>query len=163
MLEYLLILKSVLPAPLSRRVREHIFQDWVLDLTQTEQSTLASTLRGTDKDNGTCQKSKEITRMLRFLISNPVKAKGYMSDKVLKVYTVNSFLKDELRTNRHWVEHIIYAGFIISKRHPNPYVRSFWGTVAGKANGELKILRKEEKYIKRVYEKYMDIYTKRGI
>ena len=40
-----------------------VLQDWVLELNMKQQSGLMSVLRGTDKINGNCERSKKITKM----------------------------------------------------------------------------------------------------
>ena len=144
-----------------------VLKDWVLVLTLKQQCGLRASIRGTDKDNGTCKISKNITKMLRYLIlKNADKKQSFMTEDVIKAHNITDFLAKEYPYNKHWVEHILTTSFNIKQNHPNNYVRAYWGEIALSLTFKIKEYKKEHKKqekINRIYEKYIDIYIKRGI
>jgi len=146
-------------------------RSWVNKIDPRLQSTLFSILRGTDKDNGACIESKKITKMFRYIIQKDLGKKfNYMSSDVVRVNVVVNFLIKEYLNNKHWVEHVISAAYIISKHHPDSYVKEYWGSINRVCYGKIKKIKKEEKLrleeearINRIISKYIDIYTKREI
>jgi len=148
-----------------------VIQDWVTKLNLKEQSSLISVLRGSDSNNGTCTESKNITKMLRFIISKDAgKKSSYMSDYVVRQSKVIGFLFKSYKDNKHWVDHVISAAFHIKRNHPDSYVREYWGNVAITASNRISSWEKKESkrithelYIKSIVDKYTDIYTNRCI
>jgi hypothetical protein len=163
-------------AYLTKKLRNYltkkvILQDWVCDLDLVVQSSLISVIRGTDMNNGMCDESKNITKMLRYIIVNDAKKKNsYMSDYVINQSKVIGFLVKSYPDNKHWVDHVVGVAFHIKRNHPDKYVCEYWGNVAHIYNNRIKNWKAKEKkriekeqYIKRVYEKYLDIYTNRYV
>ena len=148
-----------------------LMKDWVLELEPYKQSTLVSVLRGSDSNNGNDIDTKAITKMLRYLIVNDVKNKStYMNNKVLMQQKTIDTLVNNFPNNRHWVEHVLSAAFHIKDKHPDNYVREYWAKVLYTCNNRNKKWLKNEKkrielekYIKRVIDKYTEIYMVKGI
>jgi len=146
-------------------------QDWVTKLSLLHQSSLMSILRGTDIENGTLQEAKDITKMLRYVIANDAgKKRSYMSNYVIPRNEVIKYLFKVYPNNRHWVEHVIGASYIVHQQHPDNYVRDYWGSIAKTLNYKVRGFKKKEKkrlekelYIKSIIDKYTDIYMVRGI
>jgi len=109
-------------------------QDWVyVDTKPHEFGFLISSLRGIDIDepyiNTNC---KKITKMIRYLITNPYKeGTGYCDDKILPEIDVAGIMIETREYSEHWYEHTLLAMKIIKNKHPNPYVRKYWYTVLG--------------------------------
>jgi len=162
------MLKRVLYALLRR---EPLLQDWVLDLPGKYQASLVASLRGNDNYNGSCKECKDVTKMLRYLIVNNIgKKNSYMSNHVMHMHKVIDYLIKMYPTNKHWVEHVLSAGYQVSRNHPNSYVRSYWGGIVAASNTRIDKWKKKEKqrietekYINRVIAKYTDIYYNRSI
>lgn len=148
-----------------------VLQDWTKNLTFKQQTGLISTIRGNDAKNGTCYESKEITKMIRFLVLKDADKKTeFMTNKVLKQNRVIRFLKESYPTNQHWVEHIIGTAFNFKHNHPNNYVKEYWGGIGSIAQNNIKMFNAQEKerikreaYIKKIINKYNDIYLNRFI
>lgn len=151
--------------------RKTVLQEWVARLSLIQQSNLISVTRGTDIKNGECGKSKNITRMLRYIIVvDAGKKNTYMSDTVISRSQIIKHLSRSIPTNIHWVEHIASAAYVIGNEHYDPYIREYWLGLAGVIRFKLrkhiedeKARVKKEKYIKSIIDKYTDIYTKRSI
>ena len=148
------------------KVKESVLQDWVGECTLKQQTTLLSVIRGSDNE---CVSAKNITKMLRYLIlTNADKGTEFMSDNILSTGKVVKYLKDNYGSNKHWVEHIVYAGFVIGKYSSNPYAKRYWLTVAGSVNNwirKLEVIDKQkqraidkQKQKQRVIDKYLTIY-----
>ena len=148
-----------------------LVQPWVLDIDLLQQSSLISVLRGDDSVNGTNVKSKSVTKMLRYLIVNNIgKKDSYMSDHVMTGGEVMLHLLKSRDNNRHWVDHIIAAAFIIKKTHPNNYTRKYWGHIADGYVYRVKAYKKKQAAIAKerdrvqsIIDKYVDIYTTRYV
>ena len=141
-----------------------VLEDWVLTLPMKEQCSLLSVVRGNDKDNGTCEYSKRVTKMLRYLILRNVGKKyTYMSEDVIKRNTVINTLYNQYPTNKHFVDHVMQAGFLVASDHPNNYIREYWGNVSSALYSKIKSYKRKERKIQRIYDKYIDIYTRRGM
>lgn len=165
--------KKILKKLFNRCSNNSLFQDWVVLLPcLTKQSSLISAIRGTDIKNGECEESKKITRMLRYIIVYDVKKKNkhYMSSIVLQQNKVIKFLIKIYPYNKHWVEHICGAAFIIKQYHPNKYIAEYWGSIGSIVsykirdyNRKEKIRIEKEELVKHILEKYTDIYTERYV
>lgn len=151
--------------------RMYLLQDWVLDIDLIAQSSLTAILRGNDGKNGNCDESKKITKMLRYIIVNDVgKKNSYMSSYVVPSSKVIGFLVKTYPNNKHWVEHVLSAAYHIKKFHPNRYTAMFWGDVLYQSTNRINSWKdkeakrvEEERYVNRIYSKYLHIYTKRYI
>lgn len=165
------MIKKLIKSILFYYRRASLLQDWVCELDLVTQSSLVSVLRGTDLDNGNCKESKNITRMLRYIIVvDAKKKKSYTSDYVVHQSKVVGFLVKSFPNNSHWVEHILGVAFHIRKHHPDRYVCEYWGSVFNTCNGRINSWKIKERkrieheaYVDRVYKKYIDIYTNRYV
>lgn len=144
---------------------ESVFQDWVLSLSFKQQTGLMTVIRGTDKHNGNCMESKDITKMLRFIILKDAdKKKQFMSGYVVKLNKVIHFLKKEYRTNQHRVEHLTGTAFNINQNHPNNYTMEYWSSIGKIISSYIKTYNRKIsedkiinlKKIKKLQKQHMD-------
>ena len=148
--------------------KSFLTKKWVRGLDLKDQSTLVTILRGDDSYNGGNIKSKNITKMLRYLVVNNIgKKNSYMSDAVMTSGYIMTHLLKSREYNMHWVEHVIAAAFVIKNKHPNNYTGAFWGHIADGYIYRVKAYKKKQEKIeaerKRIIDKYIDIYTNRDI
>lgn len=128
-----------------------VLLDWVTDLEFTEQTGLISVIRGMDNvDPDVSEMMKKIIRPLRALILNNANDRtNFMSNEIVSQKEIIVLCKKleqlHLQTmapsddegvgyNSHWLEHIKLALKIICKKHPDPYVRQYWGMVRKELN-----------------------------
>jgi hypothetical protein len=130
-----------------------VLQPWVSECTLKEQTTLLSVIRGNDNE---CVSAKNITKMLRYIILvNADKSTTFMDDKILPVGKVVNYLKNQYADNPHWVEHVVYASFVIGKSCDNPYARRYWFSIGGSVNPEIK----KQRLINKIIESYSNLYS----
>ena len=124
----------------------YLLQDWVEDLDLTLQGKLVPVLRESDEDSGRCMECMSITKMLRYLIVNSIGNEGeYTSNNVKMRNNVIAILKRKYNNNRHWVEHIVDAAYVIGKNHSDGYVREYWISVARSVREHIKRVNKRRK------------------
>ena len=149
--------------------RVSILNEWTNKLVFRDQSTLLSAIRGNDNETND---SKKITKMLRYLIVKKAgKKNSYMSNYVVRHNIVINILMNAYKNGeKHWVEHILGAGIVVSRSHPDNYVKTYWGAIISVLNKKIKDYTiaedkrlAREALIKRVIKKYEEIYFSRHI
>ena len=139
------VIKKLFKINSSNDKQNIVMQDWVTKLSLKEQSSLISVLRGNDSNNGTCTESKNITKMLRYIISKDAgKKSSYMSNYVVRQSKVIGFLFKSYKDNKHWVEHVVSAAFHIKRNHPDNYVREYWGNIAVTTSSRINSWKEKE-------------------
>lgn len=146
-------------------MNKSILQDWVVELKPFDQAPLIACVRGIDTvvnsgDEATDNKLKAVSKMLRYIIGKVFSDKtAYTDDQVMKEETTIEIIKEVgFIESLHWYEHVRKAAKVISKTHPNPYVRRYWGVVyRGSVNKTPESLRKMYKELKDLRYKYINL------